>query len=216
MHPPEPAELPAPVLAALRAARRGVLDYESARVLMIWGADNLPIRPERLEPRPGLRPGGAVFWEQGVRRGRRRAMRYDERDAWRNSGGERAVQTMSDPNGVGPSLIRRSGRVLQCVHDSIALCSWACSLALTRHTRCEQATAPSQHNSLPHLHTGPRHIYEDVVPRATGRRQRRAYRTSRRRLVNATGRRQRRAYRTRRRRLVNAFERPAPQPRTTR
>ena len=103
MHPDD--GLPGPVLAALQAARRGALDYESARVLMSWGPGNLPIRPEKLGPSSG----GAVFWEQ---LGLRRAMRRDAAaDAWKNSGGEGAKTTMPDPNGVGPSLDRRSGIV---------------------------------------------------------------------------------------------------------
>eukprot|EP01043_Picozoa_sp_COSAG02_P073811 COSAG02_NODE_14512_length_1264_cov_0.940773_2_plen_112_part_00 len=106
MMKPEPG-LPAPVLAALQAARRGALDYESAQVLISWGPDNLPIRPEKLGPYPG----GAVFWEQPGLRRARQMKRNAEADTWKNSGGKRPVKTMSDPNGVGPSLDRRAGRV---------------------------------------------------------------------------------------------------------
>ena len=97
---------PDPVLAALQAARRGPLDYESAMVLMIWGAYNLPIRPKTLGPR-----SGGVFWEEQP--GKRRVKRDAAADVWKRSGGKHAVVTISDPNGFGPSLARRAGHISQ-------------------------------------------------------------------------------------------------------
>ena len=97
---------PDPVLA-LQVARRGPLDYESAMVLMIGGNDNLPIRPKTLGPRSD----GAVFWEEQP--GKRRVKRDAAADVWKSSGGKRAMVTISDPNGFGPSLARQAGHISQ-------------------------------------------------------------------------------------------------------
>ncbi len=103
-----PAPPPAPVLRALRLARSGVLDYESAWALMNWGRGNLPPRPERLGPRSD----GAVFWEEPqLRRVRQKSAVDAGADSWKNSGGKSPVKTFIDPNGAGPSIERRAGRI---------------------------------------------------------------------------------------------------------
>jgi hypothetical protein len=97
---------------AMRAARSGPLDYATVYELICHAPGNLPPRPEMLGPSPG----GTVFWEEpGHRRRRQRVSggACKTADTWKNSGGKRPVVTLSDPQGQGPSIDRRAGRVVQ-------------------------------------------------------------------------------------------------------